>query len=266
LQAGKGYQYSYVCGDNEAQSLFYVQSRGADGSVTAIYDLLIPDFGKNTVGNLRVQLKGSKNAEGVYAFTPVKTLKNLPKYKLNGIRAWGDLEGLEVNLSGSNCGSADSLGLWTKAPDSFTTVSEAFEVNVANRPLHLAEIHYANAVTVGRGLWSTNFPAGLGLTMAIAGPALPGDVAKTSVVLRVGSGHPLKEDRQIDSCADKVGLSHCFFDEGSTVKEEGTQVIELERINAAHSQKVAWTPLDFAPQYELAYYELLPGQRLRTCL
>jgi len=41
-------------------------------------------------------------------------------------------------------------------------------------------------------------------------------------------------------------------------------VTELElfksQVKAAKSEKVTWTPLDFAPQYEIANYEILPGR------
>jgi len=187
LQAGKAYNHSYLCKKEEAQGMLYVQSRDADGSVNAIYDLAVADIEKNIVTGVRVQLKGSKNADGAYDFTPVRTLKNSPQYKVNRIRAFGNLAQLDVNLSGSACATPEQMELWVKAPDNFASVAMPVSANLANCALHRADFYY-KAEREATRLPNSASDEGehLGVRLVAAGRApLPGEPATTGHLFRI---------------------------------------------------------------------------------
>jgi len=317
LQAGMAHNHNYVCEKEEAQGLLYVQSREADGSVNAVYDLAVADIAKNTVTGVRVQMKGVKNAEGGYDFTPVNTLKSAPQLKVNGIRAFGNLAELDVNLSGSACGTPEQMGLWAKVPDAFSSVKMPVSVNLANRALHRADFYYkANRE-------ATRLPDGarasrdsqdhLGIRLVAAGRApLPGEPATTGQMFHIdiktddpGSGstgraegrkiageftlsRPCAEPRSAYQCLHssvvvgdramkgrrlqpKTGdwqnyTTELYSDDSSSFITDPNwrSVTEMELFNsmvhATKSEKVSWTPLDFAPQFEVASYQIQPGQ------
>jgi len=313
LQAGKIHHHAYLCradqSDNdsrrieEGQNLLYVQSRGADGSINAIYDLLVADFDNKIVHNARMQMTGRKDADGAYTFSPVKTLKTAQGYKVNSIRAWGNLGELEVNFSGSKCGTAEQLPILVKEADHGDQWSAGVKFNLSHRSLQLAEIFYGNVPGKGGELAVRPDPyerePGLGMVLIASGAALPGETAKTSHAVwitdygnqaeryrfqqngnthKISGSSPYYGKREIyyadketgKNCAGMPSTFACVgnlkrnkdFKETASDNRHYTDILTIK---AAHSRKVAYAP-DFAPQHELFWYEILPGQKIHVNL
>jgi len=136
LPAAGDYHYACASGRENIDTLLRLRPPAADGSISAVLDVMVTDAGKR-LETMQVQMVGKKGAADGYVFTPRNTPHASQKYQVQHLTEYGAraFDNLRVGIKGAHCQAPEAeLALKQDSPASWAAVrKEALHNNMLVR-------------------------------------------------------------------------------------------------------------------------------------